>query len=83
MTGCCAACVANASCASWTVPRHPATVDGPQAACHLKHGVPRDGGEASPGSTSGIVRQPVPLLAAAATGFWGALAAASACTSSA
>ena len=48
---CCAACVGNATCGSWTSA-------GDQ--CHLKHGVPADGGEPHPGSTSGIVRSPPP-----------------------
>ena len=43
---CCAACLGNASCASWTAQGK---------LCHLKHGVPLDGGEPSPGSVSGAV----------------------------
>ena len=43
---CCTACVANASCASWTA-------QGKR--CHLKHGLPPDGGEPSPGSVSGAI----------------------------
>lgn len=45
---CCAACVGNASCASWTAQLA-------SGRCHLKHGVPSDGGEPSTGSISGLV----------------------------
>ena len=43
---CCAACVGNTSCASWTAQGRR---------CHLKHGLPLDGGEPSPGSVSGAI----------------------------
>jgi hypothetical protein len=43
---CCAACAGNASCASWTAQGQR---------CHLKHGLPPDGGEPSPGSVSGAI----------------------------
>ena len=50
---CCATCVGNASCASWTAQGK---------LCHLKHGLPPDGGEHSPGSVSGAIpgREPPP-----------------------
>ncbi len=43
---CCAACASNDSCASWTA-------QGKR--CHLKHGLPPDGGEPSAGSVSGAI----------------------------